>query len=60
MLGLPIPWRQGAKEIFQRSIEKYGWKYVEFVGDGDSGCFGTVREVCEKRFARRSMEVSML
>ena len=41
---------QGAKEIFLRSIEKYGLKYVEFVGDGDSGCFGAVREVCEKEY----------
>ena len=41
---------QGSKEIFLRSIEKYNLKYVEFVGDGDSGCFGALREVCEKEY----------
>ena len=32
--------KEGAKEIFLRSIDKYKLKYTTFVGDGDSGCFG--------------------
>jgi len=36
----------GAKEIFLRSIKKHNLKYTVFVGDGDSSCFGVVREAC--------------
>uniref|UniRef100_A0A7M5UK02 Mutator-like transposase domain-containing protein n=1 Tax=Clytia hemisphaerica TaxID=252671 RepID=A0A7M5UK02_9CNID len=38
----------GAKEIFLRSIDKYNLKYTVFVGDGDSSCFGSVKEACEE------------
>ena len=41
---------QGAKEIFLRSVEKRNMKYVEFVGDGDSGCFGSVKEACYEKY----------
>ena len=33
-----------AVEMFGRSKENYGLKYTTFVGDGDSSCFGRVRE----------------
>jgi len=29
-----------------RSIKKHNLKYTVFVGDGDSTCFGAVREAC--------------
>ncbi len=35
---------KGAITIFKRSIEKRGLKYTQFIGDGDSSCFGTVLE----------------
>ena len=41
---------QGPKEIFLRSVEKMNMKYVEFVGDGDSGCFGSVKEACYEKY----------
>lgn len=34
----------GAVEIFLRSIDKRGLRYTLFVGDGDSSCYGTVKE----------------
>ena len=34
----------GAVEIFLRSIDKRSLRYTLFVGDGDSSCFGTVKE----------------
>ena len=41
---------QGAKEIFLRSVAKRNMKYVEFVGDGDSGCFGSVKKACYEKY----------
>ena len=37
-----------AAEFFLRSVEKRNLMYTTFVGDGDSDCFGTVKEECEK------------
>ena len=37
-----------AAELFLRSNEKQNLMYTAFVGDGDSDCFGTVKEECEK------------
>ena len=37
----------GAIEIFLRSIEKRNLMYTTFVGDGDSDCFGKVKEECK-------------
>ena len=42
-----------AVEIFGRSIETRKLKYVTFVGDGDSSCFGRVREAMKKKFGER-------
>ena len=39
---------EGAVELFLRLIEKRGLMYSTFVGDGDSDCFGHVKESCEK------------
>ena len=39
---------KGAAELFLRSIEKRNIMYTTFVGDGDSNCFGIVKEECEK------------
>ena len=39
---------KGAAEHFLHSIEKGNLMYTTFVGDGDSDCFGTVKEECEK------------
>ena len=36
----------GACEIFIRSIERFSLKYNTFVGDGDTGCYGKVRDRC--------------
>ncbi len=35
---------KGAIAIFKRSIQERGLKYINFVGDGDSSCFGKVAE----------------
>ena len=35
---------EGAKRVFGRSIEKHNLRYVEFLGDGDSKSFLTVKE----------------
>ena len=37
-----------AGELFLCSIEKQNLMYTTFVGDGDSDCFGTAKEECEK------------
>ena len=39
---------KGAAELFLCSTEKRNLMYTTFVGDGDSDCFGTVKEECEK------------
>eukprot|EP00794_Sanderia_malayensis_P019663 gene19663-21610_t len=41
---------KGAILIFKRSIESRGLKYTEFVGDGDSSCFGKVSEALEEEY----------
>ena len=38
---------EGAKRVFQRSIEKNGLRYTEFFGDGDSKGFPTVENTYE-------------
>ena len=40
--------KAGATEIFLRSIDSIGLKYCTFVGDGDTGRYGTVREKCKQ------------
>ena len=40
----------GAVKIFLRSIEKRPLKYITFVGDGDSSCFGKVAEACVGKY----------
>ena len=40
--------KEGAIEIFLRSIEKRNLKYTVFVGDGDTDCFGSVRDKCRR------------
>ena len=39
-----------AVEIFSRSVETRRLKYTTFVGDGDSSCFGRVKEAMEKKY----------
>ena len=40
--------KTGATEIFLRSIDARGLKYCTFVGDGDTGTYGTVRDKCKQ------------
>ena len=40
--------KAGAAEIFLRSIDSRGLKYCTFVGDGDTGTYGTVRDKCKQ------------
>ena len=40
----------GAIGLFSDSISKRGLKYSNFVGDGDSSCYGSVAEAMEQRF----------
>ena len=40
----------GAKEIFLRSIDTRHLKYMTFVGDGDSSCFGAVSKACFEKY----------
>ena len=39
---------KGAMEMFRRSIENRQLMYNVFVGDGDSDCFGSVKEACDE------------
>ena len=41
---------RGATLAFKRSIEKRCLMYTQFVGDGDSSCFGTVLEAVKEEF----------
>ena len=34
----------GLREIFHRSVEKYGARYTTFIGDGDSSSYATIAE----------------
>ena len=36
---------EGAKRVFERSIEKHKLRYVNFLGDGDSKSFNSVKDV---------------
>ena len=40
--------KDGAVEIFTRSIDKHKLKYTVFVGDGDSSSFGAVVSAVKK------------
>ena len=42
--------KDGATEIFLRSIETRGLVYNIFVSDGDTSTFGTVKEACFEKF----------
>ena len=35
----------GIVEIYERSIEKHGLRYLPFIGDGDSSSFSTVEKL---------------
>ena len=35
----------GAKRIFSRSIEKHGLRYTQYLGDGDSKSFSSVKNI---------------
>jgi hypothetical protein len=39
----------GCVAIFYRSVEQYGLRYIEFLGDGDSKAFN---HVTEKKYTR--------
>ena len=39
--------KEGAVEMFLRSIDKYNLKYAEYIGDGDSNSFGAVKQELE-------------
>ena len=41
---------QGAIEIFLRSIETKNLKYTNFVGDGDSSCFGKLQSALKEKY----------
>ena len=45
--------REGACEIFLRSIEKNSLKYCPFVGDGDTGSYGKVRGRLAEAFGKK-------
>ena len=38
---------EGAKRVFQRSIAEHNLRYVEYLGDGDSKSYLSVKNVCE-------------
>ena len=40
----------GAVEIFERSVPTRNLKYTTFVGDGDSSCYGKVKEAMEEKY----------
>ena len=40
--------KEGAIQIFLRSIEKRNLKYTMFVGDGDTDCFDSVCDECRR------------
>ena len=44
---------KGAMNIFSRSIQKRGLKYVTFVGDGDSDTYKIVRDEMAKLYGKR-------
>ena len=38
---------EGAKRVFQRSIAEHNLRYVEYLGDGDSKSYLSVKNVYE-------------
>ena len=52
--------KQGAVDIFLRSIEKRRLKYTAFVGDGDSTSFGFVKGACSDMYGDDFREFSIL
>ena len=38
---------QGAIEMFLCSVERHNLQYTSFIGDGDSNCFGSVKEALQ-------------
>ena len=42
-----------AVEMFGRSVENLKLKYTTFVGDGDSSCFGRVKEAMAAKFGNK-------
>ena len=42
--------KQGAVDIFLRSIQTRKLKYTIFVGDGDSASFGSVKDACSDMY----------
>ena len=47
---------EGAISIFKRSIEKRGLQYTIFVGDGDSSCYGKVKEAMSEIYDMQKEE----
>ena len=48
---------EGACEIFLRSIENNSLKYCQFVGDGDTGSYGKVRDRLAEAFGEKYIVV---
>ena len=48
---------QGVVEMFLRSIDKNGLRYITFVGDGDSSCYASVCEALRNAPTCYSYEV---
>ena len=42
--------KDGAGEMFLRSLEKHQLKYTEYVGDADTNSFGTVQEALDEKY----------
>ena len=42
--------KEGAIEMFLRSIEKHNLRYTKYVGDGDSSAFGSVKEALKEKY----------
>ena len=47
---------EGTISIFKRSIEKRGLQYTIFVGDGDSSCYGKVKEAMSEIYDMQKEE----
>ena len=41
--------RDGAIEVFTRSIEKHNLRYTTYVGDGDSNSFAAVKKATQEK-----------
>ena len=42
--------KDGAVEMFLRSVEKHNLKYSEYIGDGDTNSFGAVSQALQIKF----------